>query len=119
MPSDHPPASSSPFSSNTQKTRYYEFYRRSSVGMALLDSLDEMIRQGQMSTSLAILVLQQSDSGTFSHVDDVWTFVLKRCHVKLDDTQEEPLHLQRLKIVACKSSEADKLIKKPGRKKRR
>ncbi|KAG8216580.1 putative transcription initiation factor IIA, gamma subunit [Butyriboletus roseoflavus] len=38
---------------------YYEFYRGSSIGMALTDSLDELITSGAITPQLAMKVLQQ------------------------------------------------------------
>ncbi|KAF7289789.1 Transcription initiation factor IIA subunit 2 [Mycena indigotica] len=40
-------------------TAYYEFYRGSSLGMALTDSLDELITSGAITPQLAMKVLQQ------------------------------------------------------------
>jgi hypothetical protein len=40
---------------------YYEFYRGSSIGMALTDSLDELITSGSITPQLAMKVLQQFD----------------------------------------------------------
>ncbi|KAJ7055610.1 Gtf2a2 protein [Mycena amicta] len=40
---------------------YYEFYRGSSLGMALTDSLDELITSGAITPQLAMKVLQQFD----------------------------------------------------------
>ncbi|KAH9896957.1 transcription initiation factor IIA gamma subunit [Cubamyces lactineus] len=40
---------------------YYEFYRGSSIGMALTDSLDELITSGAITPQLAMKVLQQFD----------------------------------------------------------
>ncbi|KAF7367173.1 Transcription initiation factor IIA gamma subunit [Mycena sanguinolenta] len=42
-------------------TAYYEFYRGSSIGMALTDSLDELITSGAITPQLAMKVLQQFD----------------------------------------------------------
>ncbi|KAF7324785.1 Glycoside hydrolase [Mycena kentingensis (nom. inval.)] len=40
---------------------YYEFYRGSPIGIALTDSLDELITSGDITPQLAIKVLQQFD----------------------------------------------------------
>ncbi|CAD6564633.1 MAG: Transcription initiation factor IIA small chain (TFIIA 13.5 kDa subunit) [Tremellales sp. Tagirdzhanova-0007] len=40
---------------------YYEFYRGSSIGTALTDSLDELITEGDIPPQLAMRVLQQFD----------------------------------------------------------
>lgn len=39
----------------------YELYRRSAVGLALTDSLDELIQNNQLSPQLAMKVLYQFD----------------------------------------------------------
>ncbi|KAF8699883.1 Transcription initiation factor IIA subunit, partial [Rhizoctonia solani] len=40
---------------------YYEFYRGSSIGIALTDSLDELITSGSITPQLAMKVLAQFD----------------------------------------------------------
>ncbi|KAH8831984.1 transcription initiation factor IIA gamma subunit [Flagelloscypha sp. PMI_526] len=75
-------------------TAYYELYRGSSIGMALTDSLDELITSGAITPQLAMKVLQQFDKSladslvkhvktkttlkghlkTYRLCDDVWTF---------------------------------------------
>ncbi|KAK7034919.1 transcription initiation factor IIA subunit 2 [Favolaschia claudopus] len=101
---------------------YYEFYRGSSVGMALTDALDELITEGTVTPQLAMKVLQQFDVSlantivrdvkakakvkgqlrTYRLCDDVWTFVIKDATVAVEN---EVIKSPRLKIVACKSGE--------------
>merc|ERR1712014_278508 len=84
-------------------SNYYELYRKSSIGIALMDALDELIQSGLITPQLAIKILQQVDksaSTTFSSnlktkcttkgslkiyrlCDEVWTFVLKDATFKM------------------------------------
>ncbi|KAJ7055582.1 transcription initiation factor IIA, gamma subunit, helical domain-containing protein [Mycena amicta] len=110
---------------------YYEFYRGSSLGMALTDSLDELITSGAITPQLAMKVLQQFDQSladtlnksvkaratlkghlkTYRLCDDVWTFVVKDASIKLEK-DEGVVQSPRLKIIACKSGEAIEAGKK-------
>ncbi|KAJ7810385.1 transcription initiation factor IIA, gamma subunit, helical domain-containing protein [Mycena olivaceomarginata] len=103
---------------------YYEFYRGSSLGIALIDSLDELIRSGAITPHLAMKVLQQFDVSladtmvkevkakaklkghlkTYRLCDDVWTFVIKQASLTTD--QSEIVTTPRLKIIACKNGDA-------------
>jgi len=105
-------------------TAYYEFYRGSSIGMALTDSLDELITSGQITPQLAMKVLQQFDKSltdtmvrgvkaktqlkghlhTYRLCDDVWTFIVKNPNFKMEGG--EVVAAQRIKIIACKNGEA-------------
>ncbi|TRM59625.1 transcription initiation factor IIA gamma subunit [Schizophyllum amplum] len=99
-------------------TAYYEFYRGTSLGMALTDSLDELITSGVITPQLAMKVLQQFDKSLadtmVNHVrskatlkvrlpqdlpavDDVWTFVLESADF---------VTAEKVKIIACKSGDA-------------
>ena len=110
----------------------YELYRRSSLGITLTDVLDEFIQKQLLSAQLAMRVLSQFDRimsealsdnvrvrsslkvnhlhtdntkghlHTYRFLDDVWTFVLKKCTIKLDDRL---MHVDEVKIVACKKLE--------------
>jgi transcription initiation factor TFIIA small subunit len=40
-------------------SQYYELYRSSTLGLALTDSLDELIQSGQINPQLAMRVLMQ------------------------------------------------------------
>ncbi|KAF7797054.1 hypothetical protein EIP86_008246 [Pleurotus ostreatoroseus] len=111
---------------------YYEFYRGSSIGMALTDSLDELITSGSITPQLAMKVLQQGlnpvdhqfDKSladtlvkqvktktnlkghlhTYRLCDDVWTFIVKNASFKMESN--EMVSTQKIKIIACKNGDA-------------
>ncbi|KAL0949236.1 hypothetical protein HGRIS_009314 [Hohenbuehelia grisea] len=109
---------------------YYEFYRGSSIGMALTDSLDELITAGQITPQLAMKVLQQFDKSitdtiikqvknkttlkghlhTYRLCDDVWTFIVKNPSFKMESN--EVVSAQKIKIIACKNGDAVEAGKK-------
>nr|CAD1831819.1 unnamed protein product [Ananas comosus var. bracteatus] len=98
----------------------FELYRRSSIGMCLTETLDEMVSNGTLSPELAIQVLVQFDKSmtdalenqvktkvsikghlhTYRFCDNVWTFILQDATFKSDEMQEQ---VGRVKIVACDS----------------
>ncbi|MQL85139.1 hypothetical protein Taro_017664 [Colocasia esculenta] len=98
----------------------FELYRRSSIGMCLTETLDEMVSSGSLSPELAIQVLVQFDKSmtdaldtqvkskvsikghlhTYRFCDNVWTFILQNATFKNEETQE---NVARVKIVACDS----------------
>ncbi|KAL0798468.1 hypothetical protein Bca101_053643 [Brassica carinata] len=98
----------------------FELYRRSTIGMCLTETLDEMVQSGTLSPELAIQVLVQFDKSmtealesqvktkvsikghlhTYRFCDNVWTFILQDAMFKIDDRQE---NVSRVKIVACDS----------------
>lgn len=93
-------------------------YRRSAIGTALTDSLDELIQSGLMDPQVAMKILSQFDSsiaealktkvrtkGTFKgHLDiyrfceEVWTLVVERAPFRMDN---ENFSADKIKIVAC------------------
>lgn len=105
-------------------TTHYDFYRESSIGMALTDSLDELITKGLITPQLARRVLQQFDKSaaetllqkvkhkarvkghlhTYRYFDDVWTFIVTNPQFKMES--DEDVTAPKIKIVACKSSDA-------------
>ncbi|OAX40564.1 transcription initiation factor IIA gamma subunit [Rhizopogon vinicolor AM-OR11-026] len=112
---------------------YYEFYRGSSIGMALTDSLDELITSGAITPQLAMKVLQQFDKSladtmvkqvknkttlkarlgslrTYRLCDDVWTFIVKNPSFKMESN--EIVNAPRIKIIACKNGDAIEAGKK-------
>ncbi|KAI0360583.1 transcription initiation factor IIA gamma subunit [Trametes coccinea BRFM310] len=111
-------------------TAYYEFYRGSSIGMALTDSLDELITSGAITPQLAMKVLQQFDKSladimvkqvktkttlkghlhTYRLCDDVWTFIVKNPQFKMESN--EVVSAPKIKIVACKNGDAIEAGKK-------
>ncbi|WWD21495.1 transcription initiation factor IIA subunit 2 [Kwoniella shandongensis] len=116
---------------------YYEFYRGSSIGTALTDSLDELITQGDIPPQLAMRVLQQFDKSlteclqknvkhkttvkghlsTYRLCDDVWTFVVKDPQFKMEGigSGAEVVTAPKVKIVACKSGDAPEGKKAGGK----
>ncbi|CAA3008581.1 transcription initiation factor IIA subunit 2 [Olea europaea var. sylvestris] len=98
----------------------FELYRRSTIGMCLTETLDEMVSSGVLSPELAIQVLVQFDKSmtealenlvkskvsikghlhTYRFCDNVWTFILQNAQLKSEDFQEMVGHV---KIVACDS----------------
>ncbi|KAL0092503.1 transcription initiation factor IIA, gamma subunit, helical domain-containing protein [Phycomyces blakesleeanus] len=105
-------------------TQYYELYRRSSIGMALTDSLDELIQSGHINPQLAMRVLTTFDKSisdslsqlvrnkanvkghlhTYRFCDEVWTFIIENPNFKFD---QESVSADKVKIVACNA-------KRPG-----
>ncbi|KAF7725613.1 Transcription initiation factor IIA small chain (TFIIA 13.5 kDa subunit) [Apophysomyces ossiformis] len=105
-------------------TQYYELYRRSSIGMALTDSLDELIQSGHINPQLAMRVLSTFDKSisealtqivrnkanvkghlhTYRFCDEVWTFIIENPNFKFD---QETVVADKVKIVACNA-------KRPG-----
>ncbi|GAB4839476.1 hypothetical protein Ancab_028999 [Ancistrocladus abbreviatus] len=98
----------------------FELYRRSTIGMCLTETLDEMVQSGTLSPELAIQVLVQFDKSmtealetqvkskvsikghlhTYRFCDNVWTFILTDALFK---NEEAPENVNRVKIVACDS----------------
>eukprot|EP01126_Amoeba_proteus_P064452 TRINITY_DN9030_c0_g1_i1.p1 TRINITY_DN9030_c0_g1~~TRINITY_DN9030_c0_g1_i1.p1 ORF type:complete len:121 (+),score=30.05 TRINITY_DN9030_c0_g1_i1:51-365(+) len=93
------------------------FYRKTTLGIALSEGLDEMIRQEQISEQLATKVLAQFDQSFYSafekvpqqqvkfkykmklyrFCDFVWTFVLENPSFQIGT---ESVQCDRLKVVA-------------------
>ncbi|XP_059461656.1 transcription initiation factor IIA subunit 2 [Corylus avellana] len=98
----------------------FELYRRSTIGMCLTDTLDEMVQNGTLRPELAFQVLVQFDKSmtealenqvkskvtikghlhTYRFCDNVWTFILQNATFKHEECQE---NVGRVKIVACDS----------------
>ncbi|URD73634.1 hypothetical protein MUK42_08949 [Musa troglodytarum] len=94
--------------------------QRSSIGMCLTETLDEMVSTGTLSPELAYQVLVQFDKSmtealetqvkskvsvkghlhTYRFCDNVWTFILQDAVFKSEDRLEQ---VKRVKIVACDS----------------
>ncbi|KAK5017715.1 Transcription initiation factor IIA subunit 2 [Cryomyces antarcticus] len=105
---------------------YYELYRRSSIGIALSDTLDDMISSRRIEPQLALRIMQHFDKAftevvaekvkqrmsfkghldTYRFCDEVWTFIIKDINFKLDNNSNT-VHADRVKIVSCSS-------KRPG-----
>ncbi|KAK4405171.1 Transcription initiation factor IIA subunit [Sesamum alatum] len=98
----------------------FELYRRSTIGMCLTETLDQMVSSGVLSPELAIQVLIQFDKSmtealesevkskvsikghlhTYRFCDNVWTFILQNAQLKSEEGQET---VDSVKIVACDS----------------
>merc|ERR1711964_110491 len=77
--------------------QYYELYRGSSIGEALIDTIDDLINDGRIEPQLAMKILANFDRSiaetlaekvksrltfkghleTYRFCDDVWTFLVK------------------------------------------
>ncbi|GAA5880884.1 hypothetical protein JCM16303_005161 [Sporobolomyces ruberrimus] len=108
------------------QTPFYQLYRRSSLGNALVEALDELINSGHINPQLALQTLAQFDKSasqainkevktkstvkahlnTYRLCDEVWTFVLQNPTFKLEGNNEVVTGLGKCKIVACKSGDA-------------
>jgi len=107
---------------NQVEMAYYELYRRSTLGMTLTDSLDEMVTNGKLTPTIAMKVLAQFDKCmnealknvktkttfkgdlySYRFCDNVWTFVLN--NVTIDSVgsggHKESIIVKSVKIVAC------------------
>ncbi|KKA29916.1 hypothetical protein TD95_001486 [Thielaviopsis punctulata] len=101
---------------------FYELYRRSSIGMALTDTLDDLISDQRIDPQLAIRVLAYFDQAitealqknvksrlsfkgsldTYRFCDEVWTFLIKNVSFKMDGNTP-PVTADKVKIVSCNS----------------
>ncbi|KAG0137803.1 putative transcription initiation factor IIA, gamma subunit [Tuber indicum] len=111
----------------SEQTYYYELYRRSCIGVALMDSLDDMISKGSITPQLALKVLSNFDRSiaetlanrvkanfsfkghldTYRFCDDVWTFLVTDVTFKFPQKNKPTISTNKIKIVSCNS-------KKPG-----
>lgn len=98
----------------------YELYRRSSIGYALTDMLDELIGDNRIDPQLAIKVLANFDKAitenlqervkarltfkgsldTYRFCDEVWTFLITKVQFKMEGGGQ-PVLVDRVKIVSC------------------
>ncbi|MCJ1305828.1 Transcription initiation factor IIA small chain (TFIIA 13.5 kDa subunit) [Hypocenomyce scalaris] len=104
---------------------YYELYRRSSIGLALIDTLDDLVHDGRIEPQLAMKVIATFDRAitevlaekvkarlsfkghldTYRFCDEVWTFLIKDVNFKLDN--QNTIQAEKVKIVSCNA-------KRPG-----
>uniref|UniRef100_A0A0A8XPN9 Transcription initiation factor IIA subunit 2 n=1 Tax=Arundo donax TaxID=35708 RepID=A0A0A8XPN9_ARUDO len=97
-----------------------ELYRRSTIGIRLIETLDYMVSSGTLTPELAIQVLVQFDKSmataleaqvkskvsikghlhTYRYCDNVWTFILTDATFKSEEIAET---ISKVKIVACDS----------------
>ncbi|KAG5939508.1 Transcription initiation factor IIA small chain (TFIIA 13.5 kDa subunit) [Claviceps pazoutovae] len=105
---------------------FYELYRRSSIGLALTDTLDDLISDERINPQLAMKILGNFDQAiteslqknvksrlqfkgsldTYRFCDEVWTFLIKNVTFKMDNGSQS-VHADKVKIVSCNA-------KKPG-----
>ncbi|KMZ61779.1 Transcription initiation factor IIA subunit 2 [Zostera marina] len=98
----------------------FELYRRSTIGMCLTETLDDMVSTGTLNPEVAIQVLVQFDRSmtealetqvkskvtikghlhTYRFCDNVWTFILQDATFKNEEGHEQ---VGKVKIVACDS----------------
>eukprot|EP00050_Salpingoeca_kvevrii_P014136 m.32830 g.32830 ORF g.32830 m.32830 type:complete len:106 (-) comp5584_c0_seq1:127-444(-) len=98
-----------------------QLYRKSSIGEALDDCLDDLVRSQQITNTLKDKVLQQFDKTmaevlgshlnnrisfkanckSYRHVNGVWRFMMRDTHLKVDGV--EPLTVPNVRIVAFDS----------------
>ncbi|GAA6030976.1 hypothetical protein JCM8097_008965 [Rhodosporidiobolus ruineniae] len=108
------------------QTPFYQIYRRSSLGSALVEALDELINSGHINPQLALQTLNQFDKSasqalgkevkakttvkahlnTYRLCDEVWTFILQNPTFKLENNSEVVTAPGKCRIVACKSGDA-------------
>ncbi|GAA5995633.1 transcription initiation factor IIA subunit gamma [Rhodotorula paludigena] len=117
--------SAAPAQAATQ-TPFYQIYRRSALGTALVEALDELINSGHINPQLALMTLSQFDKSasqalqkdvkakatvkahlsTYRHIDEVWTFILQNPTFKLENNADVVTVDGKCRIVACKSGDA-------------
>ena len=91
---------------------YYELYRRSTIGVTLMDALDTLISDEKIQPQLANRILInfdriiaenlknenivgksklifKGDLDTYRFCDDVWTFIIKNVIIKLNDVSSK------------------------------
>ncbi|SPN99574.1 probable TFIIA subunit [transcription initiation factor] [Cephalotrichum gorgonifer] len=105
---------------------FYELYRRSSLGMALTDTLDDLISDERINPQLAMKILGTFDQAitealqkqvkarltfkgsldTYRFCDEVWTFLIRNVVFKMDGSSQT-VSADKVKIVSCNA-------KKPG-----
>ncbi|CAG8982541.1 hypothetical protein HYALB_00002323 [Hymenoscyphus albidus] len=96
---------------------FYELYRRSSIGMALTDTLDDLISDRRIEPQLAMKILANFDRSitealaekvkarlsfkghldTYRFCDEVWTFLIKDVTFKMDN-QAQPVIAEKIRI---------------------
>ncbi|RMY71948.1 hypothetical protein D0863_04814, partial [Hortaea werneckii] len=102
---------------------YYELYRGTSIGLALADTLDDLISSRRIEPQLAMRIMSHFDAriaevlgekvkarltfkghlDTYRFCDEVWTFILKDVKFKMDNAHQA--EAERVKIVACQSKD--------------
>ena len=112
------------FNNSHPRSQSLELYRRSSIGMALTDALDEMVTARELTPTIAMRILLEFDRcvvkelellkekttfgahlHTYRFCDNVWTFILENAKFKTANYSGivEEIHADKVKIVACDS----------------
>ncbi|KAF2217287.1 Transcription initiation factor IIA subunit 2 [Cercospora zeina] len=102
---------------------FYELYRGTSIGLALADTLDDLISSRRIEPQLAMRIMANFDQhiaqvlgekvkarmtfkghlDVYRFCDEVWTFVIKDVKFKMDNSQT--MEAEKVKIVACQSKD--------------
>jgi len=103
--------------------KFYELYRGTSIGVALADTLDDLISSRRIEPQLAMKIMANFDQviaqvlgekvksrmsfkghlDTYRFCDEVWTFIIKDIKFKLDNSQQ--IEAEKVKIVSCQSKD--------------
>ncbi|KIM31922.1 hypothetical protein M408DRAFT_240780 [Serendipita vermifera MAFF 305830] len=106
----------------------WEFYRFSTIGLALLDTVDEMVRDGSLSGDIANIIMSRFDDAlgntlsqkvdakcsftahcsTFNLVDEVYRFTLKNVRFKMEGA--EIVTVPTMKIISVKSTNTEEAV---------
>uniref|UniRef100_A0ACD5XFL8 Uncharacterized protein n=1 Tax=Avena sativa TaxID=4498 RepID=A0ACD5XFL8_AVESA len=98
----------------------FGMYQRSTIGMRLTETLDEMVSSGRLIPELAVQVQLQFDKSisavleqqvtsrasfkgnlhTYRYCDNVWTFILRDVRFSNEEMSGD---IAKVKIVACDS----------------
>ncbi|XP_037416226.1 transcription initiation factor IIA subunit 2-like isoform X2 [Triticum dicoccoides] len=78
-----------------------DLYRHSAIGVALIETLNEMVASGALSPELAMAVIMQFDKGgnlrTYRFCDSIWTLNLRNTTFMNEEIETV---LPKVKIVA-------------------
>uniref|UniRef100_A0AC35TLK2 Transcription initiation factor IIA subunit 2 n=1 Tax=Rhabditophanes sp. KR3021 TaxID=114890 RepID=A0AC35TLK2_9BILA len=104
----------------------YQMYRQTTLGQALDRTLDDMVKEGQISDGLKEKVLMTFDASinqalankaknkttfkatklrAYRYCDNVWSFVMNDVEFK-DNVRPVEGSIERVKFVACEASSA-------------
>ncbi|KAJ7473844.1 transcription initiation factor IIA gamma subunit [Mycena galericulata] len=103
---------------------YYEIYPLCNLGIALCDSIDDLVRAGNITEAFGRHVLTEFDRvladvmatkvdskasvkahlHTYRQCDEVWYFSLRNASFKMDNKQV--VTTPKIKVVACKHGDA-------------
>ncbi|PVG02882.1 hypothetical protein CPB86DRAFT_779751 [Serendipita vermifera] len=106
----------------------WQFYRFSTIGLSLLDTVDELIREGSLSNDIGNIIMSRYDEAvcsalrkrvdakcsftancsTFNLVDEVYRFTLKNVKFKME--AGEIVAVPSLKVIAVKSGVNDEMM---------